>query len=533
MFKTNKKFKHATLSLALTSVLSGASTQVSAHGYMFSPMARQAFCEIQQGYWWPKDGANIPNEACRAAYLSSGHFQFIQQHEFAVNTRDFTNPVAVKANIPDGTLCAGGDMKKKGMNLPSPHWQRSEVTPNANGDIQIKFLATTPHNPSFWEFYLSSPSYDGATMPLTWGDVTLIQSYDDINFIKDSDGNRFYEMAVNIPADRAGDAILYTRWQRDDVVGEGFYNCSDITIVKDNVLPATWFNAGAYLKQGQTAIAGETVSLRLFNATGQELINQQLTLTEANQTSWANDFAQLLNLNYNHLLNIGVKNSQGDITFDEKNLLSNVTYVADQEHTFVLAIKSAPENTAPIVHDVAAIVMEESATETIHVHAFDDEQPTLDFTWTIPSEITYTGHGANIVITAPAVTVNTEFSLSVAVSDGLLATTKSFSVTVNNSLVDPIAPDVPAWTSNQAYSAGDKVSLEGKVYTAKWWNKNQLPSSSNAWQLEAIADGGVATWNTKNQYSQGAVVTHKNISYQAKWWTTGENPATSSVWKKK
>jgi chitin-binding protein len=530
MSKIKTNVKSAAFSLVLTSVLAGMSNQVSAHGYMFSPMARQAFCELQQGYWWPEDGANIPNAACRAAYLSSGYFQFVQAHEFSVNTRDYTNFVEVKSNIPDGTLCAAGDVNKKGINLPSPHWQRSDVVPNANGDIKIKFLATTPHNPSFWEFYLSKPSYDGETMPLTWSDVSRVQTHDNINFIKDADGTRFYEMDVSIPADRVGDAILYSRWQRDDVAGEGFYNCSDVTIVRDGVQPDTWFNAGFFLKQGQTTSVGETVSLRLFDSSGQELINQQLSITELNHTTWASDFAQSLNIDYSHLVNIGVEDSLGDIAFDTANLLSNITYVTNNEHTFVLTIQAAPDNTAPIVHDIANIVMTESSSENIHVHAFDDEQANLTFTWQVPTGLSYTGSDANLVITAAAVENDTVFNLSIAVSDGMLTTNKIFTVTVENSVTDPT---VELWTSTQAYSAADKVSYENKVYSAKWWNKNQAPNNSNAWQLDSPTDGGTATWNAQNEYSQGAIVSYQQITYQAKWWTKGEQPDVSNVWQKR
>lgn len=530
MSKIQVKLKSVALTVALSSVLCGINQQASAHGYMYSPMARQAICELQQGYWWPEDGSSIPNAACRAAYLESGHFQFIQQHEFAVNTSDFTNLVAVKANIPDGTLCAGGDVKKKGMNLPSAHWQRTEVMPNANGDIKIKFLATTPHNPSFWQFYLSNVDYDGTNTPLTWQDISLVQSHGNIDFIKAADGNRFYEMNVSIPAERVGNAILYSRWQRDDVVGEGFYNCSDITIVRDNSNVDTWFNAGFYLKQGQEATLGESVNFRAFNASGQEIINQQLTVTQANQATWASDFAQSLNLDYGHIVNIGIKDADGNIAFDSNNLLSNVTYLADQEYTFVLSIQAAPDNTAPIVHDIDNIVMEEASSQAIHVHAFDDEQTALEYTWQIPSELSYSGTDANIEIIAPAVEKDTDFLLSIAVSDGMLTTSKSFTVTVTNSLIDPT---IPPWDSNTAYSSGDKVSYQNKVYSAKWWNKNQPPNASSAWQLESSTDGGTAIWNAQNEYSQGAVVSYLGVIYQAKWWTQGEQPDISDVWEKR
>ncbi|MEW6993912.1 lytic polysaccharide monooxygenase [Colwelliaceae bacterium MEBiC 14330] len=528
MPKIQFKVTTTALTLALASTLLGVNQQASAHGYMYSPMARQAFCELQQGYWWPEDGSNIPNAACRAAYLESGHFQFVQAPEFSKNTSNYNDLESVKANIPNGTLCAGGDVNKRGIDLPSPYWQRTEVRPNANGDIKIKFFAATPHNPGYWQFFLSNAGYDGSTMPLTWQDISLVQSHGNIDFIKAADGNRYYEMDVNLPADRVGDAILYTRWQRNDAAGEGFYNCSDITIVRDNSPVESWFNAGFYLKQGQNASIGERVNFRAFNATGQEIINQQLAITETNQATWASDLAQSLNLNYANIINIGIKDVEGNIVFDSNNLLSNVTYLSDREYTFALSIQDAPVNTAPIVRDIDSVVMEESSSQAIHVHAFDDQQSTLNYTWQIPTAISYSGSDANITITAPTVEEDTDFTLSIAVSDGELTTSKSFTVTVINAVIDPT---IPPWDSNIAYSSGDKVSYQSKIYSAKWWNKNQTPNSSSAWQLESSTDDGTAIWNPQNEYSQGSVVSYQGVIYQAKWWTQGEQPDVSNVWQ--
>ena len=527
MLKNQLTFTSTALTLALASTLLSTSQQADAHGYMYSPMARQSFCELQQGYWWPKDGSNIPNAACRAAYLDSGYFQFVQQQEFAVNTSDFTNLEAVKANIADGTLCAGGDKKKKGMDLPSSHWQRTDIVPNANGDVKIRFLATTPHNPSFWQFYLSDASYDGTTMPLTWKDIKLVQSHGNIDFMKDDDGNRFYEMNVNIPADRVGDAILYSRWQRDDVVGEGFYNCSDVTIVRDNLSVDTWFNSGFYIKQGQTTSVGERVSLRVFDENGQEVVNEKLLITQANQDSWARDLAQTLNRDYAHLVNIGIKDSQGDIAFDNNNLFGNVAYLSDENYTFALSVQAAPVNTAPTVHAIENLVMESSSTKSVHVHAFDDEQSTLTFTWHVPNGMKYAGAGANIVLGAPLVEKDTDFTLSVDVADGMLITSQTFTVTIKKRVVDT---NTPSWNSTTTYSTGDKVSYQNKVYSAKWWNKNQLPSASGAWKIESLTQDGPAQWHAQNAYSQGVVVNYQNISYQAKWWTKGDQPDVSNVW---
>ena len=131
MFKNHQKSKLSVLSIALSTALLSSTIEVSAHGYMDSPKARQAICEEQQGYWWPEDGSNIPNAACRAAYLESGHVQFIQEHEFAVNTRDYNNQAAVEANIPNGTLDIKEDIDNPSNDTPALAKANNGIIPNA------------------------------------------------------------------------------------------------------------------------------------------------------------------------------------------------------------------------------------------------------------------------------------------------------------------------------------------------------------------------------------------------------------------
>lgn len=57
---------------------------------------------------------------------------------------DYHNLAAVKQAIPNGQLCAGGDSEKSGMDTPSMHWQRTDVTPDNNGQVSIIFDAHTP-----------------------------------------------------------------------------------------------------------------------------------------------------------------------------------------------------------------------------------------------------------------------------------------------------------------------------------------------------------------------------------------------------
>lgn len=519
------KLSAVALTVATTGSLVVPQT-VNAHGYMDSPKARQAICEAQGGYWWPEDGSNIPNLACRAAFLESGHVQFIQEHEFSVNTADYLNQAAVEANVPNGTLCSAGSQQKRGMNLPSAEWQKTIVKPNAAGTIQVRYRATTPHNPSFWRFYLTKPSFNSATDELTWQDLELVQRYENVDFVVDADGKRFYEMQVSIPQDRVGDAILYSRWQRFDVVGEGFYNCSDITIERDGDNPIEWYPLAYFVRQGQDAQAGDSVQVRLFNETGKELVNKVFAITNENQAAWQSVLAIELNREFSQFLAIGVKNAAEEIEFDGQNIASNQVFATNSQYSYALSVIPAQENTAPIVNEIAAINLAENSQVNVHVHAFDDQNDPLTFSYQVPQPLSYQASGMDLTLSAPLVTNTQTVTVTVSVSDGQLVTTRSFPVTITDSQVDP---ELPIWQANVAYQAGDKVSYQNKAYRAKWWVKGETPDSSNAW--ESISNAGDDTWSATKAYQGGAIVTHQGVHYRARWWTQGEEPGTANVWQ--
>ncbi|MEM6981552.1 MAG: lytic polysaccharide monooxygenase [Pseudomonadota bacterium] len=511
-------------------LLSMLAPQVQAHGYMDSPKARQAFCQDDGGYWWPEDGTNIPNLACRAAYLESGTVQFVQAIEFSVNTPDYLNQTAVEASVPNGTLCAGGDTAKRGMDLPSPHWQRSDVVPNANGEIQVRYLASTPHNPSFWQFYLTKPTFNAATDVLTWQDLELVQEHQNVDVIKDTDGERYYQMSVAIPQGRNGDAILYSRWQRNDVVGEGFYNCSDINIVNDAAPtnPNAWASLGYFVRQGQNAIVGDTVWARLFDESGQEVINQQLKINADNQVNWQQVLASQLNLDYAHLVQIGVQNQVGDVVFNSADVLTNQVYGSNPNYTYTLSVQGTPDNTAPIVSKPENLVVDENTTTAVHLHAFDDEQNALIYTWSVPAPLSFTGSDANINLISPEVSTPTDYTVVVSVSDGQLTTQTEFVVTVNDSVIND--PAIAPWSTTEVYQATDKVSFQERVYLAKWWNQGQQPDSSSAWEL--VEEGtNPAAWSINKAYQAGAEIIYQGQRYRANWWTQGDTPGQADVWK--
>lgn len=296
----NKLLCFMTVSILLQSI----SQQATAHGYVEYPKARQQICKDDGGYWWPADGSGIANLACRTAYQQSGGYALTQHHEYSTNVADYRNMAAVKAGIKDGLLCAGGDPRKAGMDTISPHWQSTQLDVTTTPTLRLKFRATTPHNPSFWQIYLSKPGFDAGTTALSWDQLTLIHQQNDVPALAG-----YYELDVPLPTNRSGKAVLYTRWQRVDVVGEGFYNCSDLTLLNGDSTPGQWFDKGAYLTAGQLGKAGETALLRVFDAQGQELLQHSLQLRAdqiANQ-AWALELAQQVNGLYSQQLQIGLQ----------------------------------------------------------------------------------------------------------------------------------------------------------------------------------------------------------------------------------
>ncbi|WP_269082404.1 lytic polysaccharide monooxygenase [Thalassomonas viridans] len=343
--------------------------------------------------------------------------------------------------------------------------------------MQLRFRATTPHNPSFWQFYLTRPGFDPESQVISWADLERVQEHGDIEVTKDSDGKSYYHMAVHIPPERSGRAVLYTRWQRNDIAGEGFYNCSDIEIKRDGG-PAGWQPIGYFVRQGQEGAVGESARARLFDADGQELINRTFALTQENINQWQQAFAAELVADFPRELQIGVKAADGNIAFDAGNPLSNQVWVKNPGYSFTLSLTAAPVNTPPVIDNLPDVEGDENASLQVTVAATDAEQVQLSYHWQVPAPLSYSGEGATITINTPEVGQTTDFTVSVTVSDGELSASESFNLKVK----DLAGPDIPPWSAGQVYVADDLVSYQGEVYRAKWWTLNEIPGQADVWE---------------------------------------------------
>lgn len=348
------KITKLSLPVVLTITNVAAIGTASAHGWAEFPPSRSIICHNDGNYW----GGQAPNQACRTLFAENGGWPFTQKNENAANTINYPDIEAVKVSVPNGLLCAGGDTKKDGLDIPSVNWQKTALVLDANGEFDFVWTATAPHNPSYWEFYLTKPDHD-FSKPLNWDDLELVY---EVGNVMPQNGSPYktYNFKVKLPTDRTGDAILYTRWQRIDAAGEGFYNCSDVVLEQsgsgDEVKPPLdegnmFAIPGYFVPVGyQTPLIGDTVRFRLMApVTGKEVFDHRLVITAANQETWIETFAYELNALDANKLFIGIWNkAAGKYEFDAANLHANKVWVDGKDYAFAVTTFTADDTLPPV-----------------------------------------------------------------------------------------------------------------------------------------------------------------------------------------
>ncbi len=491
--------------IAVTSaLLIFSSSQVQAHGWSEYPEARQQTCFKEGGVW----SGNPPSAGCAQAKAISGSYPFVQRNEFSINITDYNNIQTVRNAIPDGTLCYANDPQKKGMGAASEGWTRSKVQA---GTFEYVFNATAPHNPSFWQFYLTKPSAD-LSKALAWGDLELIQEEGNVAVVAGK-----YRMDVTIPTDRVGNAILFVRWQRIDPVGEGFYNCSDIEIVNDDVtqppVDPTPEPSEPYLVAGSRFIPasisldsvaiGDKVHYKVFNKNGEEHSSFSLGITSENQNDWDRLLASQVNGWYeaNHQGNVFIgrwheemkhymyfKNDLHGNNFNSKDARASAEFsiTTDDTSPVVAAISPKvlkPLNSASVMHgDYVVLQHGESKGEVTSVQWLQ--------TSGVPVQTTLGSNDELIIETAKLANVRHELSFKLVVSNNDATDEEVYSFVVepdSTGPVDPVPPVEPekpgtnAWSTASIYIVGDVVTHNGKTWTAQWWTQGEEPGTTGEW----------------------------------------------------
>ncbi|KIK80049.1 carbohydrate-binding module family 5 protein [Paxillus rubicundulus Ve08.2h10] len=98
------------------------------------------------------------------------------------------------------------------------------------------------------------------------------------------------------------------------------------------------------------------------------------------------------------------------------------------------------------------------------------------------------------------------------------------------------------WQANLAYSAGNKVIFNGKLYTANQWTYNNSPGTNpGQWTVEGDCAqpvnnkancNGVTAWQQSKAYTAGNQVVYVNHLWVANQWTQSNTPGDfSGTWR--
>ncbi len=141
---------------------------------------------------------------------------------------------------------------------------------------------------------------------------------------------------------------------------------------------------------------------------------------------------------------------------------------------------TTPTNTAPVaVVNGPAVASANDSVELDASGSTDAESDPLTFTWQAPTELSVVAQGSTLSFVAPSLSVDTDFTISVTVSDGALSTSKSHVVTVKADGGSVVCADT--WDASAVYNGGAEVIYQGHRYSAKWWTQGDEPTKSGQW----------------------------------------------------
>jgi len=214
---------------------------------------------------------------------------------------------------------------------------------------------------------------------------------------------------------------------------------------------------------------------------------------------------------------------------------------------------------------------------SVSASATDADNDPLSFSWTADSALTVSGENSNtLVITAPSVTADTQYTVAVSVSDGEASVSRNVTVNViapttgeNQAPVvaaiadKTVAEDASVDVAVSASDAdGDALSYSWTVPAGLTLAGSGADVSLQAGSVDAdtsyvvsvsVSDGqtatavsfnvtvtdsgtttppdGETTWDAAATYVGGDTVIYNGVEYTAKWWTQGERPDLGGPWE--
>ena len=177
------------------------------HGSMERPVSRVLKIFLE-------DPQSPDSASSRAAIAVAGTQAFYDWHEISRLAPDYN----YQRLIPDGQLASAGRAKYAGLDLLRADWPK---TPVNRGPYHMIFNAHVPHDPSFFQAFISRQGWS-PLQPLRWSDLEPLPGAE---FFRRQ--GSLYTVDTELPQ-RTGHHVIYVIWQRIDPAGEVFFSISDV-----------------------------------------------------------------------------------------------------------------------------------------------------------------------------------------------------------------------------------------------------------------------------------------------------------------
>lgn len=199
-------------------------------------------------------------------------------------------------------------------------------------------------------------------------------------------------------------------------------------------------------------------------------------------------------------------------------------------HNGAMAVNRAPSVSLP-----ATFTSKGGQVLSIQAQGSDPDGDALAYQWQVPAGLVASGlDSASLTITAPELSTEQGYDLTLIVTDGALDAQGSTRLTVQPKVTstcastDPEATKHPAWQASKTYVGKEIVSHDQLVWQAKYWTKGNTPTRATGYW--ALLSKVVLGWDAKVTYNGGEFTRYGGHQWKAKYWTLGNEPGKSDVW---
>ena len=333
------------------------------------------------------------------------------------------------------------------------------------------------------------------------------------------------------PTVTANESLVFTL-----TVSDGTATATDtvtITVRSSAANRTPTANAGAD-QTVQTTLARTTVSLDGTGSTDPD--NDTLTYL------WSQTVGDTVTLS-------GTTVAQPQFTVDQVTADTTLTFqlqvsdgLATATDTVTITLQPASANRAPVVTLNASVWVTEGGSLSITATASDPDGDTLSYSWNTGTITGATGTDtATVSFTAPQVTADTDYTLSVTVTDddaSPLSTTANVVVTVADSSSSArAAPSIrtPRTTrrGSRRRTTSGATGSRTRAWCGRrgWWTTEEpvigVTSWPSAWTL--VSTSVEIPWHPARTYVKGDEANYGARRYRATQWTKNNIPSASSA----